>query len=647
MLKEQYQAYIATYSEEIASLKKRNTTFILLEITMFAAAAAFLVCCAALSLSPWGWCAAVALAFYFLIRHFDDKNGERIRQASTLRSVCEDELRALSGDFSSFDDGQRYQDPHHPYAFDLDMYGKNSLFQRVNRTITTGGADTLAQMIAPVTFPQVEEITARRQLQQELSLKVYAPADNFVNGDEPTRTMAAQHPLHWRIHFIALGRLADAKKTGNRIETQAVEDAVRKIQSVDIPSWFGSRTSLCAAWLACLGLAAAVVLAAGGYLSSNIPLWWMLGQFAVTFGVCKQTLDKIASSGEQLRRQLLAYTSILRLVAGTHFDSALGQQMQHTLKDALPSFSQLEKILKGYDRRGNFLGLFFTDAFLLSDFFLVRQFLHWKHAYLAEMDKWTETVSQLDAFVSMADFRYNHPQAKEAELVTVPSVKEREGRGMASAENRQAKEGDGVFYEAKNICHPFLNEKAVKNDFVIHDRNYYIVTGANMAGKSTFLRCIGINYVLAMAGMPVFADSLRVSRFSLFSSMRTTDDLTKGISYFNAELLRLEQLIGFCQRSPHTLIILDEILKGTNSLDKLNGSRLFLEHISHLPVSGIIATHDLELSRMEDNVPDRFHNFCFEIDLGDDVTYSYKIAPGVARNQNATFLLKRILGTSS
>lgn len=140
--------------------------------------------------------------------------------------------------------------------------------------------------------------------------------------------------------------------------------------------------------------------------------------------------------------------------------------------------------------------------------------------------------------------------------------------------------------------------------------------------------------------MPVAADSLRLSRFNLFTSMRTTDDLTRGISYFNAELLRLEQLVNYCDEHPHTLIVLDEILKGTNSADKLNGSRMFLEYISQREVTGIIATHDLELSRIADEQPERFDNWCFEIELGAAVTYSYKITRGVARNQNATFLLK-------
>ena len=125
--------------------------------------------------------------------------------------------------------------------------------------------------------------------------------------------------------------------------------------------------------------------------------------------------------------------------------------------------------------------------------------------------------------------------------------------------------------------------------------------------------------------------------------MRTNDDLAHGISYFNAELLRLHQLISYGKQNRHTLIILVEILTGTNSLDKLNGSRLFLQSISDLPVTGIVATHDLELSKMQQEYPDRFHNYFFEIQLSDEITYNYRITEGVARNQNATYLLKNIL----
>ena len=423
-----------------------------------------------------------------------------------------------------------------------------------------------------------------------------------------------------------------------KIDSAAVVDAMQKVSKMEVPAWFGSPVSLVIGWMMIIGVIGSVILSIFDMVSVDIALWWVMAQYMVVFFVCKQTLDKIDSNGGKLRHQLIAYAQILQLINRRNFHSELGKEMQNSLADALPSFAQLEKILKGYDRRGNFLGLFFTDAFMLSDFFLVRSFLKWKNTYMVKMEEWMHIISEMDAMVSMADFRYNHPEAEEAEFVS----------GSPK-----------IVFEGKNLYHPFLGAKAVKNDFTIKDDNYYIITGANMAGKSTFLRSLGVNYILAMAGMPVFADQLKISRFRLFSSMRTTDDLTHGISYFNAELIRLEELLKFCKESAEgmfckesiagnkeslrTLIILDEILKGTNSLDKLNGSRKFLEAISKQPVSGIIATHDLELSKMENDASGKFHNYCFEIDLGTDVTYTYKIQKGVARNQNATFLLNKIL----
>ena len=604
-IKEKYQQCVDNYSAEVVALKHKNSGFVAGELLLFGVMVVCIVCYFALDgdTGRWLWGAVVALIAYLSVRHLDDKNKERIEHLSSLLKVCQDELKAMVGDFSSFEMGNQYQNPKHPYAFDLDVFGQDSLFNRICRTITTGGSDALAAHLSHVSPLSKEEIEQRRYLQRELSATAF----------------------NWRMEFLALG--------GKKIDTSAVADAIQKVSALQVPVWFGTTLSLIVGWLLIIGVCASALLAVFDVVPANVPLFWVMMQFMVVFSICKATLDKIDSNGGKLRHQLMAYSQILQLIARRNFQSKMGHEMQDGLAEALPSFAQLEKILKGYDRRGNFLGLFFTDSFMLSDFFLVRSFLKWKNAYMVKMEEWMAVVSEMDAMVSMADYRYNHPEATDAEILS--------GGQEVSASNPQAVP---VVYEAKNLFHPFLGVKAVKNDFHIQDGNYYIITGANMAGKSTFLRSLGVNYILAMAGMPVFADSLKVSRFQLFSSMRTTDDLTHGISYFNAELLRLEQLVKYCKQGTlRTLIILDEILKGTNSLDKLNGSRLFLEAISELPVSGVIATHDLELSRMEEEYPDRFHNYCFEIDLGMDVTYTYRIQRGVAHNQNATFLLKRVL----
>lgn len=624
-LKEHYQQYVDNYSAEVATLKRKNSGFVAGELLLFGGMLVCIVCYFALDgdVGRWLWGAALALLAYFNVRHLDDKNKERIEHLSSLLKVCQDELKALEGDFSPFEQGVQYQDPKHPYAFDLDVFGRDSLFHRICRTITTGGSDALAAHLSHVSPLAKEEIERRRDLQRELAAAAF----------------------DWRMEFFALG-----EKNQKKINSSAVADAVRRVATMQVPAWFGSSLSLALGVLLIIGVCASVLLAVLGVVSANVALSWVMVQFVVVFSVCKATLDKIDHSGGKLRHQLMAYSQILQLIARRNFQCEMGREMQAKLADALPSFAQLEKILKGYDRRGNFLGLFFTDSFMLSDFFLIRQFLKWKNTYMVKMEEWMDIVSEMDAMVSMADFRYNHPEATDAEILNDPmTLDTHDTHGVHTSHDTHTsheaqKYSMPIVFESKNLYHPFLGVKAVKNDFSIKDGNYYIITGANMAGKSTFLRSLGVNYILAMAGMPVFADSLKVSRFRLFSSMRTSDDLTHGISYFNAELLRLEQLLQFCQdKSCRTLIILDEILKGTNSVDKLNGSRLFLESIAQLPVSGIIATHDLELSKISEQ-KSCFHNYCFEIELGTDVTYTYKIQPGVAKNQNATFLLKHLIG---
>ncbi len=641
-IKESYQQCVDKYAAEVAALKRKNTGFITGELLSFAAIIVFLVCYFALDGDTHHWLlgAVLALIAYFGIRHFDDKNKEKIAHLSALLVVYQNEIKALQGDFTPFETGADYQNPQHPYSFDLDVFGPDSLFNRICRTITSGGSSKLAESLSREQPLDQAEIARRTALQCELAEQEEDWCIEFLALGEKNKSQVLDGPVaspsYSKLHNLHMDMAAAPTRRVvgfQKIDSSAVAEAMAKVSAMDVPAWFGTMASLVVGCVLIIGVVSAVVLSFLDVLPVNIAAGWVMAQFMVVFAVCKQTLDKIDSHGGKLRNQLMAYSQILQLIAHRHFHSELGKQMQAELAEALPSFAQLEKILKGYERRGNFLALFFTDAFLLSDYFLVRSFLRWKNTYMVRMEEWMDLVSEMDAAVSMADFRYNHPEATDAEIV----------------------EGEPVVFEAKNLYHPFLGEKAVKNDFTIRDAHYYIVTGANMAGKSTFLRSLGANYILAMAGMPVFADSLKISRFRLFSSMRTSDDLTHGISYFNAELLRLEQLMQFCKASQslRTLIILDEILKGTNSVDKLNGSRLFLEAISKEPVSGVIATHDLELSKMEqehgdgavdaDPMKHRFHNYCFEIDLGADVTYTYKIQPGVAQNQNATFLLNQLI----
>lgn len=603
-LKGFYSQKVDTLSSEISELKRRNRIYVILElVTFISAVSVFVFYCMRGQSSASLFVAVAFLALYIGVRRADMRNGEKTDRLIRKRRVYEKELKYLAGDFSCFDDGGRYSDPLHAFSFDMDVFGRDSLFNRIDRTVTTGGSDILARSLSSL-LPDKEQVEARREAVEELKEKE-----------------------EWRTGFLSAGivGLANGETGDEKIDTAEILDVTDKVRNMRIAPFAGRLWAYVAAWVVIAGFMFTVIGSVAGMFPADVPVMWGTVQLFAVLAITSKSIRNISRAVGCLHAQLHAYCILTDRIYGAEFKARELKTITDSLfsqrDSSLKAFGELSDILKRLDRRANVLGLILFNVAGLSDFFLVRKFIVWHKLYMDMMPLWVDCVSRMDALVSMAVFCYNEPETSVADVV----------------------DADGVVYDACGLYHPFLGNRAVRNDFSVKDGNYYIITGANMAGKSTFLRSVGINYILAMNGLPVFADSLRVSAFNLFSSMRTTDDLTRGISYFNAELLRLRQLIDCCGQARRTLIILDEILKGTNSLDKLNGSRLFLRKISLLPVTGIIATHDLELSKMEDDARERFHNFCFEIELADNITYTYKITPGVARNQNATYLLKRIL----
>ena len=574
-LKVFYQEKAAALKTEAASLRRQTRRFVVAELVTFVSAAAFAV---AYALTDWGWLLLVvagllALA-YLWIRARDVRSSARLEECDAWLRVYEGELAALEGDFSRFDGGDRYADVDHPFTTDLDIFGPESLFQRLNRTVTTGGSDLLAAILSGTQVPTTEGIQARNQ---------------------EIRRLAEEEVL--RTTFMAQ----------EKVETSSVLQALQAVSTIHIPTFARSIAALLLAVVLLGGFYALLLASILNFVNVSAVIAWALLEVFIASLCFARSLLQTKRATEGILRQLKVYSRLMALVPET--------------ADARSAFVSLTSIVDSIDRRNEFWVLF-SNAFFMADLFIVRRFLAWKRRYMPHIPQWIEAVSRYDALVSLATFCFNHPEASDAEVL----------------------DSEDIVFDAQGLWHPFLGATAVRNDFRLNDGHYYIITGANMAGKSTFLRSVGINVLLARMGLPVFAEHLRCSSFALFTSMRTTDDLAHGISYFNAELLRLQQLLEAVKGNAHTLIILDEILKGTNSLDKLNGSRLFLEAVSELPVTGIIATHDLELSRMADEHPDRFHNLCFEIQLSDHITYTYHITPGVARNQNATYLLRQLLG---
>ena len=603
-IKDFYAKEFEQYSGEKTLLKRRGRTFMTLEIVSFVAAVAFVVLYIVESVSSLVLLAAlVSLCTYLIVRHYDVKNDRRIEWLTKKCIVYNRELCYLRGDFSVFDKGDRYVDMSHPYTLDMDVFGRDSLFNRMDRTVTTCGSNALAASLRELPESS-KDVEFRRQAVDEMS------------------RMEA-----WRTDFIVcgMGSVAESNSEKTKINSDDILNVVREVSAIRFPRFFMGKAALVVAFLLMSVFYVMLFCSAFMSLPGFVPFDYGLLLLSLILLVTGRPLYNAYKVVGKLHVQMRNFAGLIRHIHSAHFEcKELDNLYSSLFKDdtsALKAFNELSGISDSLDRRGNWLAMIVFNILFLNDFFIVRRFLKWQRTYLDNIGKWIEIIGQFDAYVSKAVFRFNNRKAIFAEVLP----------------------DDGVVYRAKGIYHPFLGDKAVPNDFEIINGNYYIITGANMAGKSTFLRAVGVNYVLAMNGLPVFAESLSVSMFNLFSSMRTTDDVSRGISYFNAELLRLGSLIDCCKKARHTLIILDEILKGTNSLDKLNGSRLFLEKISSLPVTGIIATHDLELSKMENKYPERFHNYCFEIQLAENITYTYKITAGVARNQNATYLLGKML----
>lgn len=611
-----YTERIKSLSAHIARNSRRNRLFVTGEIVSFALAVAFI---AAYSMSEWGLTAvcmaALSVVAYVAIRYMDERNEAHTSWLESLHEVCRRELSYIEGDYSAFDDGKRYADPQHPFATDIDVFGPKSLFQRICRTATTGGSDRLAAILSAEPI-EPSNIVADRAKTFDVELMPVERINKRADAIE-----ALRDATEWRTEFCAVG-------VSRKLDTDGVERAMRAVGDIKMPSFATSPVAAAVASCMCVGLFAMIALAATTDTPSGVAVVWAIAQLGIVLGLCHGKLQRISGVVGKMQQETAAYVKLLRQMGKMPKLTTPGGDMPELIArlvaatdGAVETFHEMERILAGLDRRGNILGLILSDIFTLGDFRLLRRFAKCQSRCAVNASKWIAAVNNMDALVSMATFSYNEPHGTRAQIV----------------------ENANVVFDAKDMYHPFLGAKAVANDFHISQDNYYIITGANMAGKSTFLRSLGINWLLAMSGMPVFAHSLRLSVFPLFTSMRTTDDLTRGISYFNAELLRLKSLIDFCANYDNTLIILDEILKGTNSADKLGGSRLFLEYMSQKHVTGVIATHDLELSRLADELPSRFHNYCFEIELGRNVTYSYKITPGVARNKNATFLLRELL----
>ena len=368
-----------------------------------------------------------------------------------------------------------------------------------------------------------------------------------------------------------------------------------------------------------------IALAIAGIVSGTVPGIIFVGFFLLSFAFSRGITKMQALYGKKL--QILAtYASLIHIIEEKEYHSAALQEIKELVggdkQTASQAVKKLTALMNALDQRNNMLMSFVLNGALFWELRQIMRIEAWKEKHASELPSWLKAIGEMDAYCSLATFAYNHPEYIYPQITSTP-----------------------FSMEAEALGHPLMNrDKCVCNDIDIAKRPFFIIiTGANMAGKSTYLRTVGINYLLACIGAPVWAKRMKLYPSRLITSLRTSDSLTDNESYFFAELKRLKLIIDKLDAGEELFIILDEILKGTNSTDKQKGSFALIKQFMALQANGIIATHDLMLGTLINLFPEDIRNYCFEAEItNNELTFSYQMKNGVAQNMNACFLMKKM-----
>ncbi len=525
----------------------------------------------------------LAIFAYLVSRHQDLKyEAARLKELIALNQT---ETEVLQGIFSELEDGAQFLEPGHPYHDDLDLLGPNSFYQYLNRSGLPAGGALLARWLSSNDFKGIER---KQEAIQELAPRV-----------------------DWRQNYTATARM---------IQTPVAPHV--------LTSWFSAYTRTLPSWADFLPTVFSIGSLSVGvlFILQILPLGVLIGvffagllislPFAKRIGALAQATGKMQDTFSQYRR-------LVHQIEGETFQAPSLIDAQKALAGAEAPVSEVlrkfSRIIGALDQRNNLIIALFGNAFFLWDIRQARAVEAWIDGYGSAVGGWFDALARFDAYNSLANYGFNHP------TYTYPEI-----QGGAAG-----------YIKTRGLAHPLLFETPVTNDFEVAQGHFMVITGANMAGKSTFLRAVGLSIVTANMGLPVRATQMSYTPVPLITSMRTSDSLSRHESYFFAELKRLKTIVDHLQEQPY-FVVLDEILKGTNSKDKAQGSQEFLERLLKLKATGLIATHDLSLCDVADRIPE-VQNFFFDADIREgELHFDYRMKPGVCSNMNASFLLRKL-----
>ncbi len=528
----------------------------------------------------------IVIVFIILVRIHSRLFDKKVH-LQNLADINDQEVQLLEEKTETLDAGSEFIDPHHPYSHDLDIFGDGSLFQAVNRSYTLTGRKNVASRLSSALRSSVE-IEQHQEAIRELSGKT-----------------------DFRQHFQAAGKEINEQKH----DREQLLAWTRKESFV-----YGRPLYRLILWIIPMLTLAMVT---GWFFSATFRPWAILlaiSQWAFLGFHLKRINDFHEYIGKK-KNILAKYAKLLHLIETETFASPLLKRLKDSANTAGKNVTKLAGLVRALDARMNSMTSLFVNSLLLYDLQCVYRLEKWKELHANQLESWLDAVSNMEVLSSFGTFAFNHDRFVYPQIQTQFAI------------------------DAIGMGHPLIEPgECVVNDVAIgNGPGVLIVTGANMAGKSTFLRTLGINLILALNGAPVFAQSFRCPIIHLRTGMRTADSLKDHQSYFYAELDRLKGIMDELRKDVPLLILLDEILKGTNSNDKQAGSIALVKQLLPHPCLAVIATHDLALGELEKEFPQQVRNFCFEATIeNDQLSFDYTLKPGIAQKMNATFLMKKM-----
>jgi DNA mismatch repair ATPase MutS len=570
--------------KEAAALKRKSLNLSILRFIVF------LVTCGLVYFTFGSYSEVIIVAslgfflFSFLVLKYHNlKRKKEVVEAKI--HINKTEIKVLDKDFYQLKTGEEFVNPAHFYSNDIDLFGKGSFFQYLNRTATIDGQTVLANTL---TENKITAILEKQNALKELSEKVI-----------------------WRQHFSALASLVVVKNT-----------------SKSIVNWISNYTLVLPKYLIKIQIGFSLIsLALIGFLSfgfisfSYLIIWFFVGLF-ITSKYGKKTLQ-IYTEIDKISDTFRQYHKLLDEIENEEFTSEILKEKKGIIKSeekkASSIVKEFSKILNTFDQRNNDVIAILGNGLFLFEIYNACAVEKWIFKYQHSVKDWFEVVAFFDAQNSLANFNFNHPKFVFPEISNKKEI-----------------------IKSAKLGHPLLKaDKRIDNNFSIEDEQFLIITGANMAGKSTFLRTVSLSIVMANCGLTVCAESFQYSPVKLITSMRTSDSLTDDASYFYSELKRLKFIVDEIKEEKY-FIILDEILKGTNSKDKAIGSKKFVEKLTKSKSTGIIATHDVSLCELEEEFSG-IKNYYFDAEIiKDELHFDYTLKNGVCKNMNASFLLKKM-----